>query len=634
MVQLVKPIKGKHQYVVGIDFGHGETSAAICPLEWDKSAGLRESKEEDIDMDIPARKKVIPSAICRIDGKKMFIGDEVFEHLTDNNGIRLAFKQKPASIEGEKEQLMMDFMRTVYWRIRESRQELSDDNHIVYIARPSGWVDEQSKELYQQMAINAGIPLGGLTSESRAAIFYARSKETFKNDISHGGIVFDLGSSTLDFTYLAEDNVPVDFGYDLGASKIDEAILNYMILSDPVVVDFIAKYPEYKDALKFQARKFKEEAYSRNEQSPTNKGFPLCNIIPEQEESYDVYQDTYVKLRIKNLEELNTMVEEKVQYMQLLKDALQDFRETKIPNKPVNGVFLTGGASRMNFIRPLIAEVFSLPNEKVRIDNDNPSLTISRGIALLGATDAVTTVLIEELKKELPHFISSEIKIDNLIDELAEDITSKAWSTVDETCERWIRKGYGTKEEELKEWLQKDLDYFKRYRASAIVNQDVYHFLQNGSNEILKRMNEIIRRYAPGREIRLKGSVEIGHIDAISTSLSDLSSKISGIIDSITNVVADALWAALAIFLWGIFAGLWYAAKYVYNLFRDDVDIRRDKARELLEKKYEICSDIKSKIRIDLKNNSQFKATLVSIFSDYFTKQMEINLQQVIIPIE
>ena len=273
--QLIKPIKGQHHYVVGIDFGHGETSAAICPLEWEKSAGQRESKEEDIDMDIAARKKVIPSAICRMPDGAMFIGDEVFEHLTDNNGIRLAFKQKPVSLDGEKECLMMDYMKAIYARIRESRQELTDDNHIVYIARPSGWVDEDSKDLYRQMAINVGIPLGGLTSESRAAIFYARSKETFANDISQGGIVFDLGSSTLDFTYLAEDNKPIDFGYDLGASKIDEAILENMILTNGDVVEFISKYPEYRDALKFKARKFKEEVYSRNELSPTNSGFPL-----------------------------------------------------------------------------------------------------------------------------------------------------------------------------------------------------------------------------------------------------------------------------------------------------------------------------------------------------------------------
>ena len=49
---------------------------------------------------------------------------------------------------------------------------------------------------------------------------------------------------------------------------------------------------------KFKARKFKEDAYSRNEDSKTIGGFPLGNIISEDEESYEDYADTYVKLRI------------------------------------------------------------------------------------------------------------------------------------------------------------------------------------------------------------------------------------------------------------------------------------------------------------------------------------------------
>lgn len=632
--QLIKPIKEQHKYVVGIDFGHGETSAAICPLEWEKSAGQRESKEEDIDMDIAARKKVIPSAICRMSDGTMYIGDEVFEHLTDNNGIRLAFKKKPESIDGEKECLMMDYMKAIYGRIRESRQELTDNNHIVYIARPSGWVDDDSKDLYRQMAINVGIPLGGLTSESRAAIFYARSKETFANDISKGGIVFDLGSSTLDFTHLAEDNKPIDFGYDLGASKIDEAILENMILTNEDVVEFITKYPEYRDALKFKARKFKEEAYSRNELSPTNSGFPLCNIIPESEESYDTYQDTYVKLRIKNLAELNAMVEKKVHYMELLRKAVLDFKDNHIPGKTVNGVFLTGGASRMNFIRPIVAEVFSLPIEKIKTDNDNPSLTISRGITLLGTTDAVTTVLVEELKRKFPQFITNTVKLDNLIDILADEVTSKAWLSVKDTCQRWIISGNSTDTDELKNWLRSDVEFFKDNKVSNIVNDVIQNYLKQGSDDIRREMNDIIRRYAPDREIKLTGAIDVGQVIAINDSLRDFSIIVSQIVDSITNVVADALWIALGFFLWGWLAAPYYAYKFLRNLLRDDDEIRTDKVVRLLNKKSEICSDVESKIQSKLKYDSDFKSTLTGTFSDYFTRHMEANLQQVIIPIE
>ena len=57
MAKLIVPDKNKHKYVVGIDFGHGETSAAICSIEWGKDAGQRETKVQDIDLDRAARKK-------------------------------------------------------------------------------------------------------------------------------------------------------------------------------------------------------------------------------------------------------------------------------------------------------------------------------------------------------------------------------------------------------------------------------------------------------------------------------------------------------------------------------------------------------------------------------------------------
>lgn len=634
MANLIIPDKTKHKYVVGIDYGHGETSAAICSIEWGKDAGLRETKVLDIDLDRAARKKVITSAICHVK-EGILIGDEAFEHMTDNNGIRVCFKQKPESIDGEAEKLMIDYMKAVYGRIRESQEELTDTNHIVYIARPSGWVEEEAKELYRQMAIEAGIPLGGLTSESRAAIFYAKSPSVnFAKEISKGAIVFDLGSSTLDFTYLSDTDKPIDFGYNLGASIIDNAILENMILKDGDVKEFVGKYPEYRDALKFKGRKFKEDAYGRNEDSKTIGGFPLGNIIADTEDSYDDYADCYVKLRIANLGELNDMVNSSTKYMDELKNALEDYKTTKIPGKKVNGVFLTGGASRMNFIRPLIAEAYNLPLDKVKIDNDNPSLTISRGIALLGATDATTTILVSELKKSLPSIINNDKMLSNLVDLLATNITSEAWNAVDKACSSWIKTGKTTDEDELKEKLEKEVKLFQSNKVPSIINRTIQSFLKEGTEDVRKRMNEIISRYAPGREISASGSVNLGDVKAINDSLSEMSSTISKICDSITNVVSDVLWAALGIFLFGLFSVAYYVIKGAINFFRSDEDKRKDKAEKILDKKYEVSSEVESKLKVELARNTAFKNAVTSSLSNYFTKLIDNNLQQVMIPIE
>lgn len=630
MANLIIPNEDQHNYIVGIDFGHGETSAAICPIEWGKDAGQRETKILDIDLDIAARKKVITSSICRVSGG-ILIGDEAFEHTTDNNGIRVCFKQKPFSIDGEAEKLMIDYMKAVYARVRESQEELSDTNHIVYIARPSGWTEEEAKEIYRQMAIEAGIPLGGLTSESRAAIFYAKSPNVnFAKEISKGAIVFDLGSSTLDFTYLSDNDKPIDFGYDLGASIIDNAIFENMMQKDENIRMFTEKYPAYNDALKFKARKFKEEAYSRNENSKTIGGFPLGNIIADNEDSYDEYADVYVKLRITNLAELNTMIESTTCYMKRLKNALIDFKENKIPEKSVNGVFLTGGASRMNFIRPLIAETFNLPLDKVKIDNDNPSLTISRGIALLGATDVITSVLIKKLRKKILSLINNEQMLAKLIDSLVEEVIAQSWDVVSSTCSYWVKFGKTTDEEELKTLVDKNFKDFQRNKVSQIVNDTLYHFINETSEDIRKQMNEIISRYAPGREISSTEKIQLGNIEAINSSLSDMSKAITEICDSISNMLANIFWVALGIYLWGIFC----APYYLYKIFRSDESKRKDKVSKIIDKKTEVTSQVEQKIKTELRNNTDFKNTAAISVNKYFTKLIESNLQKVIIPIE
>ena len=71
----ITPDKSKHKYVIGIDFGHGETSAAFCPIGWDLLPG----ELEDIkDIDLGGNRKVIPSAINIQPNGQAFLGEAAF----------------------------------------------------------------------------------------------------------------------------------------------------------------------------------------------------------------------------------------------------------------------------------------------------------------------------------------------------------------------------------------------------------------------------------------------------------------------------------------------------------------------------------------------------------------------------
>jgi len=641
MVQLVRPDKNKHQYIIGIDFGHGETSAAICELEWNKSAGTSEKKFRDIDMDRNAKKKVIVSAICKTPDGRYHIGNEAFEpdNLIEDTQLSVCFKQAPKQIDGERELLMIAYMKTVYERILSYEENLKPGNHIVYIARPSGWVDENTKELYRQMAIQAGIPLGGLTSESRAAIFYAMSPHVgFAKVVSQGAIVFDLGSSTLDFTYLSDKaENPIDYGYDLGASAIEQTIYDQLILPTEGVQEFVDIYPKYVDALRFKARLIKEEAYSKDAETRTSLKFSLDQVMSDECEDIEKYEDVDVKIKFKNVGELNNLIEESVNYLSRMKEAMIDYRDNHIHGKKVHGVFLTGGASRMNFIIPLITEVFNLSESQVKIDGDNPSLTISRGIASLGVADAATDVLVSELERKIPSLVNTSELQKKLISVLAEEISDSSWKAVESACLSFktsqLNKSLEMKDLENKIRLYMDL--YKENDLPRIISKVFNKFLKVESDNVRIELNKIISYYAPGREIK---SVAMNHISgssAINDELNKMAENIAEICaKNTTSTISKVLWAALGIFLWGVFAVLYYAIKGVINYFRSEESKRKDLCKKIEEKEFEIKVNVSMELEKQLAINTDFTSVVSSNMKDYFSKLVKENIKSVRIPIE
>ena len=254
--------KKQYEYVIGIDLGHGETSAALCPLQWDTTKGMLDPAK---DLEMGGNKKVIPSAITILENGNAYIGDAAFNpEVLKQAKVRVCFKKAPQDINGESEQLMIRFMKEVYRRIREQNPAtLTDRNHLVYIATPSGW-DESTQQLYMQMAQQAGIPIAGVTKESRAAFVRAQHDTTsgLGRNIEKGAIVFDMGSSTLDFTYMNKD-LPklIDHGYDCGASFVEKSVYAREKDREDCIQLFEKKYPDLSDYLVFETRKVKEQVY-------------------------------------------------------------------------------------------------------------------------------------------------------------------------------------------------------------------------------------------------------------------------------------------------------------------------------------------------------------------------------------
>lgn len=671
MALLVKPNPNQHEYVVGIDFGHGETSAAICRLQWNTSAGKSDIDASDIRINPTntGNEKVLVSAISIIAGNMPRIGTEAFasDQLNDGATIRVCFKQPPTDINGEPESLMIQYMSAVYKRVRDMQKELTDTNHIVYIARPSGWQDEDVKELYREMAISAGIPLAGLTSESRAAIFYAKNnpKIGFAKIVDKGAIVFDLGSSTLDFTYLAKDDEVVDFGYPLGASIVERAIFEDKMELNEGVQLLLKNHPQYKDALLFKAREIKEDIYKKDEDtSSIDMSFMLRNVVSRECSDYASLKNEFIEVEYESIASLNESIEAKEHYISNLKEALNDYISNYIPGKQINGVFLTGGASRMNFIADTIRETYKLTKDQVRLDPDNPSLTISRGIAMLGRADAVSDVLLEKLLNKLKTIdVSGAYK--GFVDELSKKIGNETWTIVEKELKNFKNSNSDKSVNDLEASIRSAMKNYATRSLNPIFLSAVQNAIMSKSEEIRGDLNKIISFYTPGAELK---PVNVSNLSLDTTDVErQLKSTIDGVIDSIaeqvTNnvgeIIADFLWAALGIFLWGLFYIGYKGLQYAWNhLTKSDAE-RAAEEREKKEKQkkeamakkldsnlrkkcyakiMESASSIKRKlisgIQSSLSNNSGLRNKIEPEIRKFSREYVESNISTIRIPIE
>ena len=509
--------KKQCKFVIGIDLGHGETSAAICPLQWD---ALPSQLDPAKDLEMGGNKKVIPSAITILDNGTTYIGDAAFNpEILRQADVHVCFKKAPQDIHGEKEQLMIAFMREVYKRIRENNSGiLADNNHQVFIATPSGW-DKPTQDLYMQMAKEAGLPVAGLTKESRAAFVRAQSDTTsgIGRNIEKGAIVFDMGSSTLDFTYMNK-NLPelIDFGYNCGASAVEKVIYQHEYDEEESVKVFEKKYPRLIDYLVFESRQVKEKIYT----DPTLKVKKTVNFedIVDDEELEDerfrlVYQPG----------DLNKLLEENG-YMKQIADAMIDFRMNHIPGQDIYGVFMTGGASRMDFLKPLIYHYFGVDEDHVYRDQD-PSLTISQGVAMVARMDLRTEGMDEGLGTQIEELTNSS----KIFSTFAINFTTVALQTIIDSLNSSILVFENSKEDMSMDDFNALIEVKLKNTMSRLtgnVSDHIRNAILENTSDFRKRVDDIVLVYtSQGNDIKLPKlnvpAISMGKIE-IQTILDDI----------------------------------------------------------------------------------------------------------------
>lgn len=618
----IVPDKNRHEYVIGIDFGHGETSAAFCPIGWDLAPGDLEAVK---DIDFGANRKVLPTAINIQPNGQAFLGEAAFspERLKKAT-VEVLFKKKPENIDGEKEQLMIRYMHEVYALIREKSGALfSDDNHLLYIATPSGW-DEKAKNLYGQMAAQAGLPIAGITSESRAAFIKAQldTSSGLPQYISQGAIVFDMGSSTLDFTYLQTGNAPVDYGYDCGASQVEKIMYAEMRDKNKDIVAFETQYPKLVAKLLYETRCVKECVYF-DPDIRYKKTVNFEDIVDDED-----FEDSKMKY-VFQPGELNRMLEEKG-YISEISQAMLDFKYYHIGGNPIKAAFLTGGASRMDFIQKLIKDCWDLPQELIYRDQD-PSLTISRGVAELARGD-IRSGGIGNTKQLLNDIVAeSDIYtpfVNSLCDKLSEEIIGTVGACVTNFRDNETNVSINDLQAYIEENISEDLNQVGDWAMECYKEA-----FENQTKEIRDRLDKIVSNYS--RQGVRMGNAQVSvsslpNIDmsVIAEQMRQLSSNFTdgGIVKGlVTGIAGAAVGGVIAMLLGGPLAWLIGGGAILANWLFGEEKTEEQKRQEALAK--DLDHDQRQQVFDEFNNNWEDicnkiqKAVDQSIRSNYTLQQ-------------
>lgn len=401
--------------IVGIDFGHGETSAGF--LDSDNVIG---NEVQMSDLNIVGEEKVIPSVVCIMPSDDVVISPSAYQ-IAKAKELGISFKdpligsEKYSKISDSHLRFFEMFLSKTYEAIRGNSNNplhVSQDGEtdfLVYIACPSGWNEEQINAYKEFTNSTCNIPVVDIVKESRAA--YIAARRTVGGGIrTQGGnvLVIDYGSSTIDFTYFNNESrfEPVHEGYKLGARIIEETFLEYLKEHESEAYENISLVEKKcgpikgNNVLLYIIRKLKEEYFISPNQEIFQLSIDLSKILLDKSLRGRYIEpssgDGYSKQKV--LDILSA-------YINDLANMLDDFL-TKEGVSSIDKVILTGGASRMFFFKELVSRKYDVCKDNGTLIVDlNPSLTISRGIAAFGYMNEKSEINETPLWEDVNKFI-------------------------------------------------------------------------------------------------------------------------------------------------------------------------------------------------------------------------------------
>lgn len=459
----------KIKAVMGLDIGDGDSVAYIRLLtEKDNkpvSLSLHKSRDQQVE----------PSAVAKSKSGVITIGEDAGE----KREFAINFKRSPGNWNSISplgvpyRQHMSDYIRGVSETILQNSsnrsggmrqvimQDSKGDMHwkkeevLLVVGCPASviWKGKERRREYEELiSETTGISNVMVTEESRAAVYslFEIDNLSAKINLQAGVLVLDFGSSTADATYVLPGKKAIHISWELGAAKIEEAMLEYILKSDKARKTFanqaencgknqIYRGHDQNHAI-FQLRRSKEAYFDGKlgeDSTPKNVKISIINedgdyLIDkngDSVESLDIPYTVTKAMMHDALEEYEFSVNKdgnpvshgtwKENCRQFLNDVKQTLEREKLP---LQTVVVTGGGSQM---KGVVGDLCNKAFPGKVVPSDTPSHSVVKGLV----TIAYNEVYAPEVRDEAMANIRSaaEKNIGDMIDEIAKNLSEKAY---------------------------------------------------------------------------------------------------------------------------------------------------------------------------------------------------------------
>lgn len=594
------------KFFVGIDFGHGETSVSRVP-------GTNAQKVSRVPLRISgdfSDQKVF-SAICRSsNGEWQFVWSKDDLKRPD---VMEGFKGMINKLPSAKREALREFAKLVFKTILENDTELKYDhktgeaNFVICIANPSDWRRQSPNNPKEYLAFfqnEAGIKPAKMCINESDAAFYTKFDDYSPSDKV---FVIDLGSSTIDFTTY-HNSVCIHeccWGHNLGAHLVEDKLVEYGYTSaeekEANIANMLVVTEQRKalhlgqaeSALSLAARFEKEPYFTRVKNGPTmyNLEVKVRDLVPnwpkKSESAFTVIIDS---------SDVEVIIKDYILDLKLaLSNAVKKLESYGIsPNK----VLLSGGASRMPFVKELTMQAF--PKAEVIRDNF-PEWVVSDGAARYAEVHTHALEQAETLKNTFTNWANS-----NLIG-VIKDAGLKAF------------------QETLRELMKEELD--SKFRSNELDNklthfESVLQGILNSVTSSYKFKSRADKKFTDSVnsqiESQLKSIIkaQYGKVVSISTSFVDPKDNFADVPVETNHLHETVEAIAYNLFCGGIFDN---DVNWKKNRFRHERDQLVDSAIQIIPEtyEYEFSGDI-----TDMINEAVAKIDEVLISNGLFSVSM------------